>query len=435
MFTLDATHDPDRTSWVESANAAETDFPIQNLPLGIFSRDGIDHRPGIAIGSSVVDLRALPEGALPAPLIALIGSKNLDLLLAAGVEAIGELRAAVGQLLDARCDAEVQASIKRDALVSMSAVRMHLPTSVRSFTDFYAGVFHAQASGHLMKSDPPLPRAYGNMPLAYNGRASSVRVSGAEVRRPNGQRLVDGKPEFGASRWLDFELELGAFVAGSNAIGEPVPIADAASRIAGFCLLNDWSARDIQLWEMPPLGAFNSKGFSTTISPWIITPQALAPFRAPLMARLEREAAPAAYLIDNDDLVGGGLAISLEAYLSTSAGRARATEPARIVTTDARHLYWTFAQMIAQHSVGGTNLCPGDVIGSGTISGPTPESAGSLAELTDLGKWPITLAAGETRTFLEDGDEVIFRARCARDGYRTIGFGECSGRISAAPAI
>jgi len=431
---IDATHDPARRSWVESANAPESEFPIQNLPLGVFSLDGRDSRPGVAIGTQVLDLRALSGSALPAGLGALLTGPDLDPLLAAGAEAIGELRVVVGDLLDARCDPVIRGLIEQGALVSASDCRMHLPSSVRSFTDFYAGVFHARTSGVLMKSDPPLPRSYGNMPLAYNGRASSVRISGEDVRRPRGQRLIDGRPEFGASRWLDFELEVGAVIAGSNALGDPVPIGQAERRVAGFCLLNDWSARDIQLWEMPPLGAFNSKAFSTTISPWIVTSQAMAPYRTALMDRIPDQAPVAPYLIDDEDQASGGLAISLEVCLSTASRRASGLEPARVVETDARHLYWTFAQMVAQHTVSGANLCPGDVFGSGTVSGPNRTEAGSLAELTMLGEIPITLEGGETRTFLEDGDEVIFRARCVRDGFRWIGFGECRGRILAAHA-
>lgn len=434
MIPIDATHDPARQSWVESAGTPGTDFPIQNLPLGVFSPDGTDPRPGIAIGASILDLRAAAAASLlPASLAGLVKHRDLDPLLAAGVGRIGRLRAAAGDLLDARCDPAVRATIARKALVPMDAVRMHLPSSLRSFTDFFAGIHHAEEGGRIFANDPPLVRAYSSMPLGYNGRASSVRVSGEDIRRPLGQRLADDRPAFGPSIWLDFELELGMFVAATNPLGTPVPIGDAAQRIAGFCLLNDWSARDIQFWEAAPLGPFNGKGFSTTISPWIVTQQALAPFRVPVMDRIEGSPPLLPYLFDADDQARGGLAIRLEAHLSTAAMREAGAPPARIVGTDARHLYWTFAQMIAQHSAGGTNLCPGDLLGSGTISGPTREMFGSLFELCSMARLPLTLPNGETRTFLEDGDEISFSGRCEREGFVAIGFGPCTGRIAPAP--
>nr|WP_226998698.1 fumarylacetoacetase [Tardibacter chloracetimidivorans] len=430
---IDATHEPSRKSWVESANSPDTDFPIQNLPLGIFSRDGIDRRPGVAIGAHILDLRTLDAASLlPEDLSLLLKGGDLDPLLAAGVDYIGRLRIIVGDLLDARCDPAVRAAIPQDALVPMDEAQMHLPSSVRSYTDFFVGIHHAEEAGRIFKLNPLLPRSYASMPLGYNGRASSVRISGEGVRRPLGQRLIDDRPEFGASRWLDFELELGMFVAGANALGEPVLIGEAEQRMAGFCLLNDWSARDIQFWETAPLGPFNGKGFSTTISPWIVTQQAMAPFRTALMDRIADQPHPPAYLIDADDQANGGLSIRLEAHLSTAAMREAGDEPVKIVGTDARYLYWTFAQMITHQSCGGTNLCPGDLVGSGTISGPNREMFGSMFELCNMGELPLTLPNGETRTFLEDGDEVSFSARCERAGFAPLGFGSCTGRIVSA---
>jgi len=435
-MALDKTHDPARRSWVDSANGGDSDFPIQNLPLGIYSRDGGAGRPGVAIGDMIVDLRALgTAGLVGTDMAALLAGPDLDALLAAGSGRIAVLRATIGDLLDAAADPAVREAIERSALVPMTEAQMHVPTSVPGFTDFFAGIYHAEEGGRLTKADPPLTRNYGAMPLGYNGRASSVRISGEPVRRPLGQRPVDGAPEFGPSRWLDFELELGVYVAQGNDLGAPIPIGEAGEHIAGYSLVNDWSARDIQFWENQPLGAFNSKGFSTTVSPWIVTQQAMAPFRAPLMDRLHGHPAPPRYLSDADDQARGGLDIQLEAWLSSAAMRDARMEAVRITATNARHLYWTFAQMVTQHSCGGTNLRSGDLIGSGTISGPTRDQFGSMAELSAVGTIAIPLPTGETRGFLEDGDEVSFRARCVRDGFVAIGFGDCSGRIIAAPAV
>lgn len=433
-MNIDETHDPSRRSWVESANDLETDFPIQNLPLGVFSTDGADRRPGVAIGASIVDLKALSSlSLLPADLAALLNGKDLDELFASGVEKIGKLRRTLGDLLDRDCDRSLREKIEQEALTPIDSVQMHAPTSIRSFSDYYAGIYHALEAGRLTKADPLLPPSYTTMPLGYNGRASTVQVSGGNVRRPLGQRLVEGRPQFGASLWLDFELELGAFIAGSNAVGDPVPISKARDRIAGICLLNDWSARDLQLWEMAPLGPINSKGFSTSISPWIVTQQALAPFRCPAMDRIESEFGPSSYLLDRDDQLEGGLDIKLYAYLSTAKMRESGAEHAKILESNAQYLYWTFAQMVAQQGCGGTNLCPGDLIGSGTISGPTREMLASLVELTSLGQEPINLPNGEKRSFLEDGDEVILSGRCEKEGFVSIGFGHCVGRITPAP--
>tara|TARA_R110000782_G_C14819243_1_gene413935 strand:- start:38865 stop:40175 length:1311 start_codon:yes stop_codon:yes gene_type:complete len=436
MIPIDDTHDPLRRSWVESANSSDTDFPIQNLPLGIFSFDGVDCRAGVAIGDCILDLRVLAnQGLLPNELSELVVGSNLDPLLAVGVDTMGELRRAVGNILDASCDSVVQQTIRQSALVPMMDAQMHLPSSVRSFTDFFVGIHHAEECMRLLTGSPQIPRGFTSMPLAYNGRASSVRISGETVRRPLGQRLVDDHAEFGPCRWLDFEIELGIFVAGSNTLGSPVPISEADKRIAGFCLLNDWSARDIQFWETTPLGPFNGKGFSTTISPWIISQQAMAPFRAPLMDRVAGVPEPLPYLLDAQDQTHGGLSIRLEASISTARMRDAGDEPVKIVGTDARYLYWTFAQMVAHHSCGGTNLIPGDLIGSGTISGPTREMFASMFELCSSGQAPITLPNGETRAFLEDGDEVSFTGRCERPGFASIGFGLCSGRIEPSPAF
>ena len=436
MMPIDKTHDAARRSWVESANTADTDFPIQNLPLGIFSLDGKDKRPGVAIGTSVLDLRALNGSSLmPQDLSGLLSSDSLDPLFSAGVDTIGRLRTVVGDLLSANCSDAALAAMPTAALVSMTEVQMHLPSSVRSYTDFYCGIFHAEEVGRIVGSDPLLPRNYLSMPIGYNGRASSVRVSGETIVRPLGQRLTDDRPEFGPTRRLDFELELGAFVAGLNALGEPISIGDASQRIAGYCLLNDWSSRDIQFWEMTPLGPFNGKGFSTTISPWMVTQQAMAPFRTKLMKRIAGRPEPLSYLLDRDDQETGALDFRLAAEFSTAAMREAGIPAVKIIGTNARHLYWTFAQMITQHDCGGVSLCPGDIIGSGTISGPSREMAGSLLELCTAGEAPLRLPGGDQRSWLEDGDEITFLGRCERAGFVAIGFGPCSGRVAPAPAF
>jgi fumarylacetoacetase len=313
---------------------------------------------------------------------------------------------------------------------------LHVPARIGDYTDFYAGIHHATNVGRLFRPDNPLMPNYKYVPIGYHGRASSIVASGAEVRRPNGQRKPASEtvPSFGPSRNLDYEMELGIWIGPGNEAGQPIPIGRAADHIAGYCLLNDWSARDIQGWEYQPLGPFLAKNFRTTISPWIVTPEALAPFRIAQAARPQGDPAPLAYLLDEQDQQQGGLNITLEVLLLTEGLRAGQKAPHLLSRGNARHLYWTAAQMVAHHASGGCNLAPGDLFGSGTISAPEPDGFGSLLEITQGGRQPITLASGETRRFLEDGDEIIFRATCAREGFTTIGFGECRGRIVPAPA-
>jgi fumarylacetoacetase len=312
---------------------------------------------------------------------------------------------------------------------------MHMPAQVGDYTDFYAGIQHATNVGRLFRPDNPLMPNYKYVPIGYHGRASSVRPSGTPVRRPNGQRKPASEtvPSFGPCRNLDYELELGIWIGPGNELGEPIPIAEAAEHIGGFCLFNDWSARDIQAWEYQPLGPFLAKNFGSTISPWIVTPEALEPFRIPQPPRPEADPPPLGYLLDPADQERGAFDIELEVLLMTEGLRSKNLPPHRVGLSGTRYLYWTVAQLVAHHSCNGCNLNPGDLFGSGTISAPTEEGFGSLLEVTQGGKKPIELASGDTRTFLQDGDEVILRGRARRDGCATIGFGECRAAVLPAP--
>jgi fumarylacetoacetase len=409
---MDATYDPALRSWVEGADG-HGDFPIQNLPLGVFSlADGV-LRAGVAIGDFVLDLKAAGYD-VPAP---------LNAFLARGAEARRALRGCVSSLLAAG------STPRPEWLHRQSEVTMHLPCAIGDYTDFYVGIHHATAVGKLFRPDNPLLPNYKHVPIGYHGRASSVVPSGTPVRRPNGQRPSSEGPTFGPSQRLDYELELGFWIGPGNALGEPIPIARAAGHIAGYCLLNDWSARDIQAWEYQPLGPFLAKSFATTISPWIITPEALEPFRLPQDKRPEGDPKPLPYLWDEADQTAGALGLELEVLLSTPGLREKGLPPHRVALSHARHLYFTPAQMVAHHASNGCNLRPGDLMGSGTISGPDRGGYGSLLESTAGGKEPLQLASGETRTFLQDGDEVALTARARREGYATIGFGGCVGRI------
>ena len=316
-------------------------------------------------------------------------------------------------------------------LYAAAQCTMHLPAAIGSFTDFFAGIHHARNGG--MRRDPnnPLSPNYKYVPVAYHSRASSVRPSGVPIRRPNGQRKAPNEeaPSYGPSQKLDYELELAIWIGPGNEIGEPIPIARAGEHIFGLGLVNDWSARDVQAWESQPLGPFLGKNFGSTVSPWIVTTEALAPFRTAQPARPGGDPRPLSYLWDDTDQREGAFDIALEALMLTETMRTRGLEPHRMSASNTTDLYWTLAQLVAHHSCGGCDLRPGDLFGTGTISGPTIEGYGSLMELSQDGQRRITLSSGETRTFTEDGDEVIFRAHCRRDGYAPIGFGECRARI------
>lgn len=425
---IDATHSLQLRSWVASANG-HADFPIQNLPFGIIQPRGETRRGGVAIGDEILDLARLAASGLLSGdaqmACALAAQTTLNAFLGLGPGPRRALRAALSDLL------KEGAEPRHGLLHAAKDCRLYLPARIGDYTDFYAGINHAEAVGKLFRPDAPLMPNYKHVPIAYHGRASSICLSGAQVRRPTGQRLPPGasEPVFGPCQRLDYELEMGIWIGDGNELGSAVPIAKAADSIAGFCLLNDWSARDIQAWEYQPLGPFLAKNFQTSISAWIVTPEALAPFRCPVMERASGDPKPLPYLTDATDQKEGGLALQLEVLIATEQMRTKNMAPHRLSLGSSKDLYWTPAQMVAHHTIGGCNLSPGDIFGSGTISGKTREALGSLLEITEGGKNPIQLPSGETRTFLQDGDEIIFRARGVKDGCASIGFGECRGVV------
>jgi fumarylacetoacetase len=418
---LDDTHDPALKSRVESAHEPGCDFPIQNLPLGIFKRKGHKEpaRGGVAIGDQILDLAAL--GVRTGP--------TLNGLAAMGRQAARRLRRELSRALSVKTR---QKKRLQKHLVPMKQAELFLPVAIGDYSDFYTGIHHATNIGRLLRPDNPLLPNYKWVPIGYHGRSSSIVVSGTGVRRPRGQLKPPDAPApiYAPSKRLDYEAELG-FIAGTgNRLGRPIPIGEALDHVFGAVLLNDWSARDIQAWEYQPLGPFLAKSFTTTISPWIVTLDALEPYRCSAFARPADDPQPLPYLLDEADQREGGLAIELEMHLRTP----KLKTPARLSRGNFRDSYWTLAQMVAHQSSNGCNLEPGDLLGSGTISGTSADSLGSLMELTLSGKQPLELGNGERRTFLEDGDEVVQRGRCAREGYATIGFGEASGRILPAGA-
>lgn len=425
-------------SWVASANG-HPDFPIQNLPLGIFSRPGQKPRGGVAIGDQILDLQAALEAGLFTGDAAVAAEaacrEQLNHFFALGASGRRALRTALLHLLDENSEQQANMRALGEALlVPMSRCELHLPAHVGDYTDFYVGIHHARNIGKLFRPDNPLLPNYKHVPIGYHGRSSTICISGTSVRRPNGQTLPAGQetPSFGPSKRLDYELELGIWLGPGNNMGEPIAIGEASNHVAGFCLLNDWSARDVQAWEYQPLGPFLAKNFASSVSPWVVTPEALEPFRKAQPVRPDGDPQPLPYLLDDDDQAAGAFDIELEVLLLSEVMREQGLPPQELALSNTLNMYWTVAQMIAHHSVGGCKLQPGDLFGSGTLSGQNPDAVGSLLESTAGGKQPLTLVSGEQRTFLEDGDEVILRARCRRDGYPTIGFGECRGRVQPA---
>jgi len=435
MTATDETHDPARRSFVQSANG-HPDFPIQNLPLGIISPAAGGPRGGVAIGDQILDLRAAVGGGLfPVETYAAQAAcgPTLNPFLALDGAARRAFRARLSQLLTAGCPEQPQVE---KLLHPARVCTLHVPARVGDYTDFYAGIHHATNVGKLMRPDNPLLANYKHVPIGYHGRASSICVSGSAVRRPQGQRKAPDAdaPSFGPSQRLDYELELGVWIGAGNRLGEPIPVGEAGAHIGGYCLLNDWSARDIQAWEYQPLGPFLAKSFATTISAWVVTPEALAPFRTAQPTRPAGDPAPLPYLMDESDQGAGALDLTLEVLLLTRAMREKGLPPHRVAVSSSRSLYWTPAQLVAHHTSGGCNLAPGDLFGSGTISGPAAGSFGSLLEATEGGRKALELPSGESRRFLEDGDEVIMRASAHREGFASIGFGECRGTVEAARA-
>jgi fumarylacetoacetase len=432
---VDATHDPAARSWIVSANGDDCDFPVQNLPYGVFSHGDNICRVGVAIGDQVLDLGSRASaglyGTLDAQTVQAIGGESLNDLMALGPARWSALRHHIFKLLHERAAASVQAAVQ-SCLVPMAEVSMLMPAEIGDYTDFYASVFHATNVGLMFRPDNPLLPNYKWVPIAYHGRASSIVVSGAAVPRPSGQTKAEGaaQPEFGPTQRLDYELEVGLFVGPGNESGKMIPIAKAGQQIFGMCLLNDWSARDLQAWEYQPLGPFLAKNFLTSISPWVVTVDALGPFRVPAFTRPKGDPAPLPYLSDLRDQRSGGFDITLEVHISTAKMRAAKLPPHRLSLSSFRDMYWTAAQMIAHHASNGCNLRPGDLIGSGTVSGPAKDSRGCLLELTWRGTEPVLLPGWEEKRFLEEGDEVIIRGWCERPGFRRIGFGECRGMVA-----
>jgi fumarylacetoacetase len=433
--SLDATHDPNLRSWVESANQKDTEFPIQNLPLGVFRRLGRAEpsRIGVAIGDRILDLYLCREigllAELPQQLQDACGAVNLNLLAAMGSETSLRLRRCLSELL--RCDRQNPAP-EREILVSMLEAELLLPADIGDYTDFYASIFHATNVGKLFRPDNPLLPNYKYVPIAYHGRASSIVPSGTSIHRPKGQRKPPAEltPTFGSSQLLDYEMEVGFFVGAGNQLGQPIPIDKAEEHIFGLCLVNDWSARDIQAWEYQPLGPFLAKNFATSLSPWIVTLDALTPFRCSAFSRPQGDPLPLPYLSSLLNTELGGIDLTVEVWLRTTEMRDRNMEPFRLSRASFAQMYWTIAQMLAHHASNGCNLRPGDLLASGTISGAEEGSQGSLLEITQRGSKPIRLPTDEERSFLSDGDEVILRGYCEREGFVRIGFGECRGIIS-----
>ncbi len=437
---IDESHDPNRQSWVATANR-HRDFPIQNLPFGIFRSPGGPPQGGVAIGEKIFDLRAAMEAGLfdgEAEMAATAAAgATLNPLLALGPGPRRALRARLVDILDAKGRyARKIAPLAPKLLHRAADCVLDLPLAIGDYTDFYAGIHHAAAVGKLLRPDNPLMPNYKYVPVAYHGRASSVRPSGIPVIRPSGQRHLPNEaiPSFGPCRNLDYELELGVWIGPGNEAGRPIPIAQAGDHVAGLCLLNDWSARDIQAWEYQPLGPFLAKNFATTVSPWLVTVEALAPFRKPQAVRPQGDPRPLRYLWSEADQTTGAFDIALEVLIETEQSRRQGLGPERLSLGNSLNLYWTTAQMVAHHSSNGCNLKPGDLFGTGTISGIDRASFGSLIELTRGGKESVTLKTGETRRFLEDEDEITFRGRCSRNGFAPIGFGVCRARIVAAEA-
>lgn len=430
---LDPTLDPSLRSWVASANHPGCDFPIQNLPFAVFRRagGGENFRCGVAIGDRVLDLGALdmlsPFGGLGARALAACAEPSLSKLMGLGRNAWVALRSGLSECLR---EGSPRAAELAAALIPQCDAEFTLPARIGNYTDFYTSIHHATAVGRIFRPDQPLLPNYKWVPIAYHGRASSLRVSGQELRRPRGQIMPRGadRPQLAPSARLDFELEVGVIIGTGNTLGSPIPIAQAEEHVFGLCLLNDWSARDIQPWEYQPLGPFLAKSFASTISPWVVTLEALAPFRLP-WSRPAQDPQPLPYLDSASLRAGGAIDVQLEVGIETAAMRAAGTAPQRLARTNFRHSYWSIAQMVAHHTVNGCNLESGDLLGTGTQSGPAPEEAGSLLELTEGAKRPLTLVSGEARTFLEDGDRVILRGWCEHPGCARIGFGEASGTI------
>jgi len=436
---IDDTHDPALRSWIESANGPSADFPVQNLPFGVFRRRERHSPPriGVAIGDMVLDATGCVDAGLLDPLstsvVEAFDSYTLNRVMALGRDDRHSLRRRLSEVLRVRHGGAGNLPHTVGAfLAPVAEVDFVLPVEIGDYSDFYASLFHATNVGRMFRPENPLLPNYKHVPIGYHGRASSIVVSGTPVRRPSGQTRPGGPdgPVFGASRQLDYELEVGILIGPGSELGHPIPIDHAEEHVFGLCLVNDWSARDIQQWEYQPLGPFLSKSFATSVSPWVVTLEALAPFRTAAFSRPEGDPEPLPYLQSAADRESGGFAVTLEVWLSSRRMRDALQDPVRLSRSSFASLYWTVAQIVTHHASNGCNLRTGDLLASGTVSGPGSDERGSLLELTWRGSDPIGLPTGEQRRFLEDGDEVILRGYCEREGFRRIGFGECRGLIT-----
>jgi fumarylacetoacetase len=437
-YEINETHDPNLKSWVESANDPTSDFPIQNLPFCVFEPDLSDPvgSVGVAIGDQILDISECLKNGIFKKTSKLID--NYDLFFVSDLyeelpdpkEIMSTLRHELVELLSENASADNIAQLKNN-LYTASECGVFLPFSIGDYTDFYASIFHATNVGSMFRPDNPLLPNYKYVPIGYHGRASSIVISGTDITRPKGQNRTDTEapPVYIPCKNLDYEMEVGFFVGRGNEMGETIPIAEAEEHIFGLCLVNDWSARDMQGWEYQPLGPFLAKNFATTVSPFVVTMEALAPFRTAAFARPEGDPAPLPYLTDEQNQKFGGLDINLEVSIASQKMRDENIEPMLLSKSNMKDLYWTIGQMLAHHASGGCNLQTGDLMASGTVSGKEKHERGCLLELTWRGKEPLTLPTGEERRFLEDGDEVIMHGYCEREGYRRIGFGECRGII------
>ena len=434
MKSLDVTHAPAIVSWVESANARDTDFPPQNLPYARFRRQGSDEplRVGVAIGDQILDLRLAAElcpwSDAVVPLLQPLAAGDLAAFMAAGRPAWKRMRAALSEALT---EGSIQGPFLDTCLVPQADAQLVLPCAIGDYTDFYTSIHHATTVGRMFRPDNPLLPNYQWVPIGYHGRSSSIVISGQGLHRPLGQiKTLDvAEPALRPSRRLDYELELGALVAHGNELGSRIGIDKAEDHLFGLVLFNDWSARDIQPWEYQPLGPFLCKNFGSTISPWVVTMEALAPFRQPF-TRPAGHPQPLPYLDGAHNREAGAIGIELEVWLQTAQMRQARHGGDRLAHSNyASAAYWTLAQLVAHHTVGGCNLRTGDLLGTGTLSGPGPGQGGSMLELSAAGKQPLTLSSGEQRAFLEDGDTVILRGACMAEGARRIGFGECRGTV------
>jgi fumarylacetoacetase len=438
---VNETHDPALTSWIESANSPDTDFPIQNLPFGVFSRRGeVERRVGVAIGDKIVDVAESLGANLwtgeARDVARWCDRPTLNELMQAPKDSLSRFRARLSELLAGTPgDEDAINPLPPGALVQMSDAKMHAPAQIGDYTDFYASIYHATNVGKMFRPESPLLPNYKYVPIGYHGRASSIVLSGSDVKRPSGQSLPTGSstPTFGPSQMLDYEAEVGFFVGKGNELGDPIAIADAEEHLFGICLVNDWSARDIQSWEYQPLGPFLSKSFATSISPWVVTWEALEPYRIPAFFRPPGDPAPLEYLSSDRDKNEGGIDLVIEVYIRSMMMRESHLRPSRLSAASLADMYWTPAQMLTHHTSNGCNLQPGDLFASGTVSGPERDSQGSMLELARRGAEPVALPTGEERKFLHDGDEIILRGYLRREGAARIGLGECTGLIVASP--